>query len=91
MMKGIVKIKEDLSHRRGWITSSVISIIILHIIRKPKSKADNIHRDMFCVFFYFFCSVLVRNSAILSLDSLECHLFLFTIAEAAMRPGKYTI
>ena len=75
---------------RGWVTSSVISII-LHIIRKPKSKADIIHRDMFCVFFYFFCSVLVRNSAILSLDSLDCHLFLFTIAKAAMRPGKYTI
>ena len=55
MMKGIVKIKEDLSHRRGWITSSVISIIILHIIQKPNSK--QITSIEICIAYSFISSV----------------------------------
>ena len=53
---------------------------------QPSNSVDNIVLDLkilhillFWVVLYFFRSVLVRNSAISSLDSRECHfLFKFT-------------
>ena len=46
---------------------------------------------MFCVFLHFLWSVLVRYSAISSLDSWERHLFQFITVRVASFPGKYTI
>ena len=53
----------------------------------------NAHRAicMFCVFLHFLWSVLVRYSAISSLDSWERHLFQFITVRVASFPGKYTI
>ena len=62
MMKRIMQIEENLSHRWGWITSSMIRIIFFtsYESRIQKQITDN----MFWVFVHFFRSVLVRNSAI---------------------------
>ena len=44
---------------------------------KSRLKVGNIHRAMFCVFLHFFRSVLVRNSAISSLDRHGRHFYYY--------------
>ena len=44
---------------------------------KSRLQVGNIHRAMFCVFLHFFRSVLVRNSAISSLDHHGRHFYFF--------------
>ena len=56
MMKGIMKIKEDLSHRRGWITSSVISIILFFTSYESQSQKQITSIEI-CFVYSFISSV----------------------------------